>query len=77
MGHVRIGAALPATRPWKEVVGLVPEGANVAQVAEATARALELALNEVWRNQRKPRKLNKRLHRLSILRACADMRIRQ
>jgi hypothetical protein len=41
MGHTRLGT-LPATKKWKQVIGLMIEGASVAKVAEATTNA--------WRN---------------------------
>src|SRR2546422_3669561 len=46
MGHIRIGT-LPATRRWKDVVGLVAEGAEVSRVAEATTHAWQLAFDKV------------------------------
>jgi hypothetical protein len=46
MGHIRIGT-LPATKRWKEVVGLITEGAEVSKVAESTVHASELAFNKV------------------------------
>jgi hypothetical protein len=46
MGHIRIGS-LPATKKWKEVVGLITEGAEVSRVAESTVHASELAFNKV------------------------------
>jgi len=46
MGHIRIGT-LPATKRWKEVVGLITEGAEVSKVAESTIHASELAFNKV------------------------------
>lgn len=42
MGHNRLGA-LPRTKAWKEVVALIANGANVAQVADATLKAAEKA----------------------------------
>jgi hypothetical protein len=42
MGHSQIGT-LPATKRWKEVVRLIADGANIEQVADATARAAERA----------------------------------
>ncbi len=46
MGHTRIGA-LPATKRWNEVVGLITEGAEVSKVAESTVHASELAFKKV------------------------------
>jgi hypothetical protein len=46
MGHIRIGA-LPATRRWKDVVGLVADGAEASRVAEATTHAWQLAFDKV------------------------------
>ena len=46
MGHSRIGT-LPATRKWKDVVKLIADGADVAQVAAATLRAAERAFSLV------------------------------
>src|SRR5438105_1881488 len=46
MGHIRIGT-LPATRRWKDVIGLVAEGAEVSRVAEATTHAWQLAFDKV------------------------------
>jgi hypothetical protein len=43
MGHSRIGT-LPQTRPWRKVVGLITQGADVGAVAAATARAAESTL---------------------------------
>lgn len=40
MGHVRLGN-LPRSKAWKEVVALIANGANVAQVADATLKAAE------------------------------------
>lgn len=47
MGHMGIRAELPQSRPWKGVVGLVAEHADVAKVAEATVHASGLATSEV------------------------------
>lgn len=44
MGHTRLGE-LPRTRPWRDVVGLIAEGAGVSQVAGATITAAERGLN--------------------------------
>ncbi len=46
MGHIRIGT-LPANKKWKEVVGLVTEGADVGKVAESTLYASNLAFKTV------------------------------
>ena len=46
MGHMRLGT-LPATQPWKDVVRLITDGADVAEVAEATLRAAQRALGTV------------------------------
>lgn len=43
MGHTRIGR-LPATRRWRQVIDLIGGGADVMQVASATAIAAEQAL---------------------------------
>lgn len=43
MGHIHLGA-IPRTKPWNEVVGLLEVGADVEEVAEASARAAERAL---------------------------------
>ena len=42
MGHIRVGT-LPATRRWKDVVGLIAEGAEAPLVAEAVTHAWEQA----------------------------------
>lgn len=42
MGHVRLGT-LPQTRAWKEVVRLLADGADVAQIADATLLAADKA----------------------------------
>lgn len=42
MGHVLLGT-LPATRPWKDVVELIADGADLDAVAEATIRASDKA----------------------------------
>jgi hypothetical protein len=42
MGHIRLGA-LPSTRKWVQVVGLLQGGAGVAQLANATIGAAERA----------------------------------
>jgi hypothetical protein len=44
MGHTRLGS-LPDTAPWREVVGLLAEGAEAAQVAAATSEAALLGIN--------------------------------
>jgi len=49
MGHVRLGQ-LPKTRAWKEVVRLVVAGANVAEIASATLKAAERALQYVQKD---------------------------
>jgi len=46
MGHIRVGT-LPATRRWKDVVGLITEGAEASRVAEAVTHAWEQAFNTV------------------------------
>lgn len=46
MGHVRLGL-LPRSRAWKEVVGLIVAGADVAQIANATITAAEKAFTSV------------------------------
>lgn len=46
MGHTRLGT-LPATRKWREVIGLIAEGASAARIAEATANAWRLAFKHV------------------------------
>jgi hypothetical protein len=43
MGHSRIGR-IPATRKWRQVVSLISAGADVAEVAAATASAAEQTL---------------------------------
>ena len=43
MGHVRLGI-LPQTRAWKAVVQLIADGADVAQIADATLHAADKAL---------------------------------
>ena len=43
MGHIRLGA-LPRTRKWSQVVGLIRGGAGTAQVANATISAAEAGL---------------------------------
>ena len=43
MGHIRLGT-LPATRKWREVVGLVSGGAPPDLIAGASASAAEAAL---------------------------------
>ena len=42
MGHVRLGI-LPSTRPWRAVVELIADGADVGKVAEATWKAADKA----------------------------------
>jgi hypothetical protein len=42
MGHVRLGN-LPRSKAWNEVVGLIANGADVAQIADATLKAAEKA----------------------------------
>lgn len=46
MGHTRIGT-LPATRRWKDVIGLISEGAEAPRLAEAVTHAWEKAFNAV------------------------------
>jgi hypothetical protein len=43
MGHVRLGA-LPKTRKWEQVVGLICGGAGTDQIANATITAAERGL---------------------------------
>lgn len=43
MGHVRLGT-LPQTLAWKAVVQLIADGADVAQIADATLQAADKAL---------------------------------
>src|SRR5262245_28699713 len=43
MGHIQLGA-LPRTRKWEQVVGLIRGGAGTAQVANATITAAEQGL---------------------------------
>ncbi|HEY7312719.1 MAG TPA: hypothetical protein VH643_25365, partial [Gemmataceae bacterium] len=43
MGHIRLGA-LPRTRKWSQVVGLIEGGAGTAQIANATINAAEKGL---------------------------------
>lgn len=43
MGHIRLGR-LPTSRKWKEVVALLGGGAELSQIADATALAAEAAL---------------------------------
>lgn len=43
MGHIHLGA-IPRTKFWNEVVGLLEVGADIEEVAEASARAAERAL---------------------------------
>ena len=43
MGHIRLGT-LPQTLAWKAVVQLIADGADVAQVADATLDAADKAL---------------------------------
>jgi hypothetical protein len=38
---------LPATRRWKDVIGLIAEGAEASRIAEATAHAWGLAFDTV------------------------------
>jgi hypothetical protein len=38
VGHIRVGT-LPDTAPWRRVVGLIAEGADVAAVAKSTTAA--------------------------------------
>lgn len=49
MGHIRLGT-LPDTNRWRNVVGLIADGAEVAQIAGATSQAaqngLDLAHND-------------------------------
>ena len=46
MGHLWLGT-LTATRRWKDVIGLIAEGADVSRVAEATTHAWERAFDTV------------------------------
>lgn len=43
MGHVRMGT-LPDTQGWRNVVGLIADGGDVAQVADATMEAADRGL---------------------------------
>jgi hypothetical protein len=43
MGHIRLGS-LPKTQKWQQVVGLIASGANVDQIAAASADAAEHVL---------------------------------
>lgn len=43
MGHIRLGT-LPQTLAWKTVVQLIADGADVAQIADATLQAADKAL---------------------------------
>lgn len=43
MGHTRLGA-LPRSRKWKEVIGLIAAGAGAEQISNATIRAAESGL---------------------------------
>ena len=43
MGHIRLGA-LPKSQKWNHVVGLIAGGANVEQIAAASANAAENGL---------------------------------
>lgn len=42
MGHVRLGT-LPRTRAWKDVIALIADGANAAEIASATVKAADKA----------------------------------
>jgi hypothetical protein len=46
MGHIRL-STLKVTRCWKDVIGLVTEGAEAPRVAEAVTDAWEQAFNAV------------------------------
>jgi hypothetical protein len=46
MGHLWLGM-LTATRRWKDVIGLIAEGAEVSRVAEATTHAWQRAFDTV------------------------------
>ena len=46
MGHVRLGT-LPKTREWRAVVQLISDGADVAQVADATFNAADKAFERM------------------------------
>ena len=46
MGHVRLGT-LPKTRAWKEVIGLIADGADVSSIADATMRAADKAFEAI------------------------------
>jgi hypothetical protein len=50
MGHVRLGA-LPRTRKWDQVVGLIVAGADVERIAAASADAAEHALERASDDQ--------------------------
>lgn len=49
MGHSRIGT-LPRTRAWKEVIKLITDGADVADIADATMRAADRAFEKIQRD---------------------------
>src|SRR5262249_24920296 len=44
MGHLRLDP-LPDTAPWRRVVGLLAEGADVAAIAQATTEAARRGLD--------------------------------
>ena len=46
MGHTQLGA-LPRTKEWREVVGLIAAGADVETVAQATIKAADKAFSFV------------------------------
>lgn len=50
MGHNRLGH-MPDTRPWRNVVGLIADGAAVAAVAGATSAAALAGLEDAKRDQ--------------------------
>lgn len=50
MGHIRLGA-LPKSRKWEHVVGLIAEGADVDRVAAASADAADHGLEQASRDQ--------------------------
>src|SRR5262245_48893331 len=43
MGHIRLGS-LPTTKKWNQVVSLIASGANVDQIAAASADAAEYGI---------------------------------
>jgi hypothetical protein len=49
VGHIRLGT-LPDTAPWRRVIGLIANGADVAAVAEATTAAAAAGLDRASRD---------------------------